>query len=57
MLNLKDLSICKNKVSPFMRSGTVGDWKNYFSAEQSAYVEDKCREFLEPHGLTFVYEL
>lgn len=37
----------------FMRKGQVGDWKNYFSEEQSGYIEDQCSRILTPLGLTF----
>ena len=40
-------------VSSFMRKGEVGDWKNYFSQEQSDYVDRQCKELCEPIGLHF----
>ena len=39
----------------FVRKGEVGDWVNYFSDEQSEYIHVKCKEYLEPMGLTFEY--
>ncbi len=39
----------------FVRKGIVGDWTNYFSKEQSEFVDAKCKEFFEPLGLTFEY--
>ncbi len=41
--------------SQLVRKGEVGDWVNYFSQEQSDYIDAKCKEFLEPLGLTFEY--
>ena len=41
----------------FIRKGKVGDWVNYFSNEQSEYVDEKCRQLLEPLGLTYDYNL
>ena len=45
----------KSDRSIFMRKGEVGDWVNYFSEEQSEYIDAKCREYLEPLGLKFNY--
>ena len=42
-----------SKKSNFVRKGTVGDWMNYFSAEQAQYVDAKCEQYLEPLGLKF----
>ena len=35
----------------FFRKGQVGDWKNYFSQDQSDYVEKEANERLKPLGL------
>ena len=47
-----DKSWNSNK-STFVRKGKVGDWVNYFSKEQSAYIEERCKQELEPLGLHF----
>ena len=39
--------------TPFMRKGEVGDWKNYFTPEQSAEMDKICRERLNGSGLEF----
>ena len=39
--------------TPFMRKGEVGDWKNYFTPEQSEEMDKICRERLEGTGLVF----
>ena len=41
----------------FVRKGEVGDWVNYFSKEQSDYIDAKCKEYLEPLGLHFEYTI
>ena len=38
-----------------LRKGVVGDWENYFSEEQSQFIDAKCNEHLEPIGLRFEY--
>ena len=40
----------------YFRKGKVGDWKNYFSKEQVAYVEQRSKEMWEPLGLVFCDE-
>ena len=39
----------------FIRKGEIGDWKNYFNAEQNEYIEMRCKEMLDPLGLHFEY--
>ena len=39
--------------TPFMRKGVVGDWKNYFTPEQSAEIDKICAERLKGTGLVF----
>ena len=45
----------KSDRSNFIRKGVVGDWVNYFSKEQSDYIDAKTKEYLEPLGLKFEY--
>ena len=45
----------KTDRSSFIRKGQVGDWVNYFSKEQSDYIDAKCKEYFEPLGLKFDY--
>lgn len=42
-------------LSKFMRKGIIGDWKNYFSKEQSSYVDKICQE-MSRNGLDFEFE-
>ena len=46
-----------NPEKKFVRKGIVGDWMNYFSEEQSQYVDEKCQKYLEPLGLKFEYTI
>ena len=52
MANIPDFDTTK---SQFMRKGKIGDWKSYFSEEQNAFVDAKCKELFEPEGLRFAY--
>ena len=54
--NLSDRPALRHDVSPFMRKGVIGDWKNYFSAEQSALVEQAYASIIKPFGLTLEFE-
>ena len=45
--------IARPGAAPFMRKGEVGDWKNYFTPEQSAEMDKICQERLEGTGLVF----
>ena len=47
----------KTEKSSFVRKGEVGDWVNYFSEEQSQYVEVQNKEYLEPLGIVFEYSI
>ena len=40
----------------FMRKGIVGDWKNYFTSEQSAQIDSLYEEKLLSAGLEFDFE-
>ena len=51
----KDVNDKEGKPS-FLRKGEVGDWRNYFSAEQSAAMDHKCKEKLKDTGIEFEYE-
>ncbi|KAH0626566.1 hypothetical protein JD844_001628 [Phrynosoma platyrhinos] len=49
--------IMDHTVSPFMRKGTVGDWKEHFTVAQSEWLDDICAQELEGSGLTFRTQL
>ena len=57
MLNYSTFPGMEHKVSPFMRKGQAGDWKNYFSEEQRKIVDDISKEKFEPEGLVFEDEV
>ncbi|XP_062993345.1 sulfotransferase 1C2-like [Elgaria multicarinata webbii] len=44
-------------VSPFMRKGIVGDWKEHFTAAQSERLDDICARELRASSLSFRTEL
>ncbi|XP_077169158.1 sulfotransferase 1C2-like [Paroedura picta] len=44
-------------VSPFMRKGAVGNWKEHFTVAQSERLDEICAEKLEDSGLTFRTQL
>jgi len=43
------------KSTPFMRKGVVGDWRNHFTAEQSARIDEECAQRFAGSGLEFDY--
>ena len=43
--------------SKFYRKGKVGDWKNYFSDEQSRFVDNQYEMTLKPLGLELEFEM
>ncbi|KAL8176883.1 UNVERIFIED_CONTAM: hypothetical protein K2H54_039766 [Gekko kuhli] len=49
--------IMDHTISPFMRKGTVGDWKEHFTVAQSERLDEVCARKLEGSGLTFRTEL
>ncbi|XP_048373598.1 sulfotransferase 1C1-like [Sphaerodactylus townsendi] len=49
--------IMDHTVSPFMRKGTVGDWKAHFTVAQSERLDEICAQKLGGSGLTFRTEL
>ena len=45
------------EINPFVRKGIVGDWKNHFTAEQSAKFDAVYQEKMKGTGLNFDYTL
>ncbi|XP_042328071.1 sulfotransferase 1C2-like isoform X2 [Sceloporus undulatus] len=46
-------SILDQSVSPFLRKGTVGDWKEHFTVAQSEWTDDICTQKLRGTSLSF----
>ena len=44
------------QISPFIRKGQVGDWKNHFNEEDNKYMDDLIRRRVDGTGLVFKYE-
>jgi len=52
-----DNPFIRHNISPFMRKGEVGDWKNHFTEEMNAKVDKYIEKHFSGSGLKFVYEL
>lgn len=53
LVNYTGIPLMRTEEIPFMRKGTVGDWKNFFSPEQAHYVDNQSDKYLKPEGLHF----
>ena len=51
--NMSNIPVYDYSKGPFMRKGVVGDWKNYFTQEQSDYVDKHYCEKAAKEGLHF----
>ncbi|ELT95125.1 hypothetical protein CAPTEDRAFT_176161 [Capitella teleta] len=55
--NYDEVGFLDSKISPYMRKGTVGDWKNYLNEEQSKYIDEQYEKTCGPVGLEYRFEL
>lgn len=53
--NREDSHVIRKDRGSFMRKGKVGDWVNYFTAEQSDYIDTLVKEKLTPAGVHFQF--
>ena len=53
MANYEFCKTMDQSVSKFVRKGQIGDWVNYFSDEQAAFVDEQLLEKLQDTGLSF----
>lgn len=55
--NKEDLPHIDNNISPFMRKGQVGDWKNYFTEDQDKIMDERICQKTEGTGMKYVYKI
>ncbi|ELT87177.1 hypothetical protein CAPTEDRAFT_159887 [Capitella teleta] len=55
--NYEECTHTDHNISPYMRKGTVGDWKNYLNDDQSKYIDEQYEENCGPAGLKYRFEL
>ena len=55
-LNMEDVPAYDAKISPFLRKGKIGDWKNFFSEDESAKFDDFYKNKMSGSGLEFEFE-
>ncbi|XP_023278532.1 cytosolic sulfotransferase 2-like isoform X2 [Seriola lalandi dorsalis] len=57
MANYSTVHIMDHKVSPFMRKGKVGDWKNHFTVTQNEQFDEDYRQKMKNPTLKFRTEV
>ncbi|CAH1793189.1 unnamed protein product, partial [Owenia fusiformis] len=56
MVNFSKISVIDSSISPFMRKGEIGDWKNYFTVAQNERFMDIYNEKMKDTDLSFQFE-
>ncbi|XP_033121114.1 sulfotransferase 1C2A-like [Anneissia japonica] len=57
MTNYSESTDIRQDISPFLRKGVVGDWKNYFTVAQNQAFDKIYYEKLKGSGLVFDFEM
>ncbi|KAL6456659.1 hypothetical protein MHYP_G00352030 [Metynnis hypsauchen] len=57
MTNYEDVSFLDFKISPFMRKGKVGDWRNHFTVAQNEQFDEHYKQKMKSTTLQFRAEL
>ncbi|KAL3974638.1 trace amine associated receptor [Sarotherodon galilaeus] len=57
MTNYSDVKTMNHKVSPFMRKGKVGDWKNHFTVAQNEKFDEDYKQKMKNPDLKFRFEI
>ena len=54
--NYDNTKIIKADISKFIRSGRVGEWKEYFTVAQNQWFDDKFMKRIEDNGFDLQFE-
>ncbi|KAF7664848.1 hypothetical protein LDENG_00161600 [Lucifuga dentata] len=57
MTNFSTVTIMDHKISPFMRKGKVGDWKNHFTVAQNEVFDEHYKQKMKNPELQFRTEV